>query len=441
MEGSPATDWVGEEPTPEHFLACPTPRGASQGDYGRELVQLFPVGNGPLLAGSISSSGEQALLGPAPSQPLPAGGGKGSAFLLAEEGVPWPGSAQPLRREGNPCSGRLPLLPLGSCAFRQRRLRPVLALPLPAGGEPLLRRGPVSAGDWPMATPLPTAGGEPLPERTASPPNVEEDNRQPVLLPGQPAATLLFQTPLTLGQTPPRSHSLPRYFSAADLWNSCKWGNETREVRPLDISTAVRAAHMTARNIRREIACRQPAKTPASQPAQKRASPPADLPASQQTQPQASAQKRKRANPQQHAPARLPKSEPASQPTAPANMPASQPTVPASVHANRPKQANKHAAGHTAVASPDAPASEPALTPASKPAAKAAKSLAKASAKAATNAQDKLPVAKNATASAPASQNASTPAGAAASTQTDVAPSASISQPDNFIYLAPHPQF
>ena len=137
MEGSPASDWVGEEPTPEHFLACPAPRGASQGDYGRELVQLFPVGNGPLLAGSISSSGEQALLGPAPTQPLPAGGGKGSAFLLAEEGVPWPGSAQPLPAGGEPLLRQAP-----TSATRESCLSPTPTVSLATPG------GPVSVGDW-----------------------------------------------------------------------------------------------------------------------------------------------------------------------------------------------------------------------------------------------------------------------------------------------------
>ena len=83
--------------------------------------------------------------------------------------------------------------------------------------------------------------------------------------PATSTATLLFQTPLTFGQMPARSNSIPRYHSAADLWNSCKWENETREVRPLDVSTAIRIAHMTARTARRKTACNQPAQTPASQ--------------------------------------------------------------------------------------------------------------------------------------------------------------------------------
>ena len=57
---------------------------------------------------------------------------------------------------------------------------------------------------------------------------------------------------------PARSNSIPRHHSAADLWNSCKWGSETREVRPLDISTSIRMRSMprgSSRRKRKEAAC------------------------------------------------------------------------------------------------------------------------------------------------------------------------------------------
>ena len=93
--------------------------------------------------------------------------------------------------------------------------------------------------------------------------SIDEDSEQSPeeIQPATSTATLLFQTP---GPTRSQGTTVQQ--------NSCKWENETREVRLLDVSTAIHIAHMTARIARRKTACNQPAQTPASQPAEPLAS-------------------------------------------------------------------------------------------------------------------------------------------------------------------------